>query len=138
MREGKIIQQGSPEAVYSAPISLETAIGTGDALVLDAAKMADGGTAYLFNSTGHGAAVERGHIVIRPEEIKIDRDLSKATAIGLIEKIDYYGHDAMVTVEVQGQSIKVRIPGPFDYAVGEEIALNHAGPVRFFATATPE
>ena len=39
----------------------------------------------------------------------------------------------MVSLEIQGQSIKVRIPGPFDYAVGEEVAAHHAGPVRFFA-----
>jgi hypothetical protein len=39
----------------------------------------------------------------------------------------------MVTLEIQGQSIKVRIPGPFDYAVGEEVSLENAGPVRFFA-----
>ncbi|MEY4061521.1 MAG: hypothetical protein RL602_152, partial [Actinomycetota bacterium] len=32
-------------------------------------------------------------------------------------------------------SIKVRIPGPFDYTVGEDVAVNHAGPVRFFAKA---
>ena len=135
MREGKIIQQGSPESVYSTPISLETAIGTGDALVLDAAKMADGSTTYLFNSSVNSAAVEKGHIVIRPEEIKIDRDLSKATAVGLIEKIDYYGHDAIVSVDISGQILKVRIPGPFDFVPGERVSLHHAGPVRFFANA---
>jgi len=135
MREGKIIQQGTPEAVYSTPISLETAIGTGDALVLAAAKMADGSTSYLFNSTTNGAEVEKGHIVIRPEEIKIDRDLSKATAVGLIEKIDYYGHDAMVSVDISGQTLKVRIPGPFDFVLGERVSVHHAGPVRFFANA---
>jgi iron(III) transport system ATP-binding protein len=133
MRGGKIIQQGTPEAVYSAPISLETAIGTGDALVLAAAKMADGNTTYLFNSTTAGAEVERGHIVIRPEEIKIDRDLSTATAVGLIEKIDYYGHDAMVSVDISGQKLRVRIPGPFDFVLGERVSVHHAGPVRFFA-----
>jgi iron(III) transport system ATP-binding protein len=133
MRGGKIIQQGTPEAVYSAPISLETAIGTGDALVLAASKMADGNTTYLFNSAANGAEVEKGHIVIRPEEIKIDRDLSKATAVGLIEKIDYYGHDAMVSVYISGQKLKVRIPGPFDFVLGERVSVHHAGPVRFFA-----
>jgi hypothetical protein len=61
-----------------------------------------------------------------------------AQSVGRISKIDYYGHDAMVTLEIQGQSIKVRIPGPFDYAVGEEVAVQHAGPVRFFSSATPE
>jgi ABC-type sugar transport system ATPase subunit len=100
--------------------------------------MADGTTSYLFSPTTKSTLVESGHIVIRPEEIKLDRNLTGAQSVGRISKIDYYGHDAMVTVDVLGQSIKVRIPGPFDYAVGEEIALNHAGPVRFFATATPE
>jgi hypothetical protein len=31
--------------------------------------------------------------------------------------------------------IQVRIPGPFDYTVGEEVSLEHAGPIRYFATA---
>ena len=98
---------------------------------MDATQAADGSTAYLFNSKA--VLAPNGHIVIRPEEIKLDRNLVGAQSVGRISKIDYYGHDAMVTVEFQGQSIKVRIPGPFDYAVGEDVAVNHAGPVRFFA-----
>jgi ABC-type sugar transport system ATPase subunit len=112
------------------------AISTGDALVLDAAQAADGSTGYLFNSKT--VASPNGHIVIRPEEIKLNRNLAGAQSVGRISKIDYYGHDAMVTVEIAGQSIKVRIPGPFDYAVGEDVAVQHAGPVRFFSSATHE
>jgi ABC-type sugar transport system ATPase subunit len=85
----------------------------------------------LFNSKT--VTTPNGHIVIRPEEIKLDRNLSGAQSIGRISKIDYYGHDAMVTVDCAGQVLKVRIPGPFDYTVGEEVALEHAGPVRFFS-----
>jgi len=132
MRDGQIIQQGSPEAVYSTPISPAMAISTGDALVLDAAQAADGSTSYLFNSKT--VTAPNGHIVIRPEEIKLDRNLTGAQSIGRISKIDYYGHDAMVTVDCAGQVLKVRIPGPFDYAVGEEVSLEHAGPVRFFSS----
>ena len=133
MREGQIVQQGSPEAVYSKPISPSIAISTGDALVLNASQSADGSTAYLFNSGN--VASPNGQIVIRPEEIQIDRTLSATSPKGRISKIDYYGHDAMVTVDVQGQSVKVRIPGPFDFAVGEEVSVHHTGPVRFFAKA---
>jgi iron(III) transport system ATP-binding protein len=136
MRDGQIIQQGSPEAVYSTPISPAMAVSTGDALVLDASQAADGSTTYLFNS--NTPVTPNGQIVIRPEEIKLDRNLIGAQSIGRISKIDYYGHDAMVSLEIAGQSIKVRIPGPFDYAVGEEVAVSHAGPVRFFSTATPQ
>lgn len=134
MRDGQIIQQGSPEAVYSTPISAAIAISTGDALVLDAFKLADGSTSYLFNSSSQSPSIESGHIVIRPEEIKLNRQLSASTPTGRIVNIDYYGHDAMVSVDIAGHSIKVRIPGPFDYLVGEEVAVNHAGPVRFFSS----
>ncbi len=134
MRDGQIIQQGSPETVYGQPISPAIAISTGDALVLDATKLADGSTSYLFNQSV-GTAVESGTVVIRPEEIKIDRNLSATSTKGRIAKIDYYGHDAMVSIDIAGNSLKVRIPGPFDYSVGEEVSLEHAGPVRFFATA---
>ena len=135
MRAGKIVQQGSPEAVYSKPISPAIAVSTGDALVLDAQRLADGSTSYLFNPAAVGASSESGQIVIRPEEITLDRALSATSPKGRISKIDYYGHDAMVTVEVAGQSIKVRIPGPFDFVVGEEVGVHHTGPVRFFAKA---
>jgi iron(III) transport system ATP-binding protein len=134
MRDGQIIQQGSPESVYSTPISPAMAISTGDALVLDASKLADGSTSYLFSRATNSTVVEAGHIVIRPEEIKLDRNLTGAQSIGRISKIDYYGHDAMVTLDCAGQILKVRIPGPFDYAVGEEVSLEHAGPVRFFSS----
>ncbi len=134
MRDGQIIQQGSPEAVYGQPISPAIAISTGDALVLDASKLADGSTSYLFNQS-NGAVVETGQIVIRPEEIKIDRTMSATSTKGRISKIDYYGHDAMVTIDIAGNSLKVRIPGPFDYTVGEEVGLEHAGPVRYFSAA---
>jgi ABC-type sugar transport system ATPase subunit len=110
------------------------AISTGDALVLDASKLADGTTSYLFSPPTKSTLVESGHIVIRPEEIKLDRNLAGAQSVGRISKIDYYGHDAMVTLDCAGQVLKVRIPGPFDYAVGEEVSLEHAGPVRFFAS----
>ena len=135
MRAGKIVQQGSPEAVYSKPISPAIAVSTGDALVLDAQLLADGSTSYLFNPAAVGASSESGQIVIRPEEITLDRTISATSPKGRISKIDYYGHDAMVTVEVAGQSIKVRIPGPFDFLVGEEVGVHHTGPVRFFAQA---
>ena len=133
MREGKIVQQGSPEAVYSKPISPSIAISTGDALVLDATQGTDGSTSYLFNAAFAGSPAQTGQVVIRPEEIQIDRTPSATSPKGRISKIDYYGHDAMVTVDVQGQTVKVRIPGPFDLALGEEVSLHHTGPVRFFA-----
>lgn len=119
MRDGKIVQQGPPESVYSQPSSPSVAVSTGDTLVLDAKQFADGSIAYLFNTNTDVGASESGQIVIRPEEIRVERTHSATSPKGRISKIDYYGHDAMLTVEVQGHSIKARIPCPFDFVIGE-------------------
>ena len=136
MRDGKIVQQGPPESVYSQPSSPSVAVSTGDTLVLDAKQFADGSIAYLFNTNTDVGASESGQIVIRPEEIRVERTHSATSPKGRISKIDYYGHDAMLTVEVQGNSIKARIPCPFDFVIGEEISVLHSGPIRFFANTT--
>ena len=136
MRDGKIVQQGPPESVYSQPSSPSVAVSTGDTLVLDAKQFADGSIAYLFNTNTDVGASESVQIVIRPEEIRVERTHSATSPKGRISKIDYYGHDAMLTVEVQGHSIKARIPCPFDFVIGEEISVLHSGPIRFFANTT--
>ena len=46
MREGRIIQEGSPEDVYSLPISPTIAASTGEALLLEAARSDDGSISY--------------------------------------------------------------------------------------------
>ena len=136
MREGKIVQQGSPEQVYSSPISATSAISTGDTLVLKAFQLADDTIDYALNPHKSGAqSVTAGHIVIRPEEIKLHRRLSANSINGRIAKIDYYGHDAMIGINLAQEYLQVRIPGPFDFAVGEQVALEHVGPLRFFADA---
>jgi iron(III) transport system ATP-binding protein len=136
MRDGKIIQQGTPEDVYSLPISPAIAVSTGDALVLSASQSSDGSTHYLFNSSAaKGSVSSQGQVVIRPEEIKISRTISPDSISGVIAKIDYYGHDAMITISVAHESVMVRIPGPFDFHVGDQVALEHVGPVRYFASS---
>lgn len=136
MRDGKIIQQGTPEDVYSLPISPAIAVSTGDALVLSASQSSDGSTHYLFNSSAaKGSVSSQGQVVIRPEEIKISRTISPDSISGVIAKIEYYGHDAMITISVAHESVMVRIPGPFDFHVGDQVALEHVGPVRYFASS---
>jgi iron(III) transport system ATP-binding protein len=134
MRKGKIVQQGSPEDVYSKPTSPSIAISTGDALVLNATQLADGTTQHILNPKKSSvSSVASGHIVVRPEEIKLTKVLSPGSINGRITKIDYYGHDAMVAIDIADQHLQVRIPGPFEYTIGEQVALEHVGPIRFFA-----
>lgn len=134
MQNGKIIQQGPPEQVYSSPNSATTAISTGDTLVLQARKFSDGKTDYLFAPIKLSSSdFLTGEVVIRPEEIKISADPAQGMISGQINKIDYYGHDAMISINVADNLLQVRIPGPLDFEVGQKVGLTHVGPIRFFA-----
>jgi iron(III) transport system ATP-binding protein len=135
MRDGKVAQNGTPEEVYEAPISPEIAASTGDVLILPAQQSNTGATFYPLSREGAGSVgSETGYVVIRPEEIRVSTN-ADAGAEGTLIHIDYYGHDAMLTVSV-AQSvtpIKARVAGPADFTVGQTVYLQHLGPVRYFS-----
>ena len=135
MRDGKVAQNGTPEEVYEAPISPEIAASTGDVLILPAQQSSTGTTFYPLSREGEGSVGnETGYVVIRPEEIRVSTK-ADAGAEGTLIHIDYYGHDAMLTVSV-AQSvtpIKARVAGPADFTVGQKVYLQHLGPVRYFS-----
>lgn len=137
MHDGKISQHGTPEDVYEHPQSPAIAISTGDALILRGSRAIDGRTSYALKPAGSDfAASESGEIVIRPEEIHVSKIAQENSVRGQLIKVDYYGHDAMLEVHLKDSSerINIRIPAPVEFAVGDEVYLNHSGPVRFFAS----
>jgi iron(III) transport system ATP-binding protein len=135
MRSGRVVQDGTPEEVYEAPISPEIAASTGDVLILAAQKLTDGQTRYPLSKSGAAElGGDNGFVVIRPEEIQVSNDSVEGVAGSLIH-IDYYGHDAMLTVEVLNSPtpIKARVVGPTQFVLGQKVYLKHIGPVRYFA-----
>ena len=135
MRDGKVAQNGTPEEVYEAPISPEIAASTGDVLILPAQQSGTGATFYPLSLAGAASVgSETGYVVIRPEEIRVSTSADMGVEGSLIH-IDYYGHDAMLTVSVAQSStpIKARVAGPADFSVGQKVYLQHLGPVRYFS-----
>jgi len=135
MRSGRVVQDGTPEEVYEAPISPEIAASTGDVLVLAAQKLTDGQTRYPLSLSGIAElGSDTGYVVIRPEEIQVSSSSVEGIEGSLIH-IDYYGHDAMLTVEVTNSPtpIKARVVGPTQFVLGQKVYLKHIGPVRYFA-----
>jgi len=135
MRDGKVAQNGTPEEVYEAPISPEIAASTGDVLILPAQLSGAGATFYPLSLEGMtSVGGETGYVVIRPEEIHVSTNPDKGIEGSLIH-IDYYGHDAMLTVSVAQSAtpIKARVAGPADFTVGQKVYLEHVGPVRYFS-----
>jgi iron(III) transport system ATP-binding protein len=133
MRTGQVVQFGTPNEVYQSPRNAEVAQSTGDALVLPGIKQDDGAIAFaLSHLPVINVEGERGSLLVRPEEIKVERGGQDGTP-ATIEKIYYYGHDAMLDLVLSdGSHLRARVPGPVDFAVGEAVSLRHVGPLRFF------
>lgn len=138
MHNGEISQHGTPEEVYEHPLSPSIAVSTGDALILRGNRLSDGSTSYALNPDAASLQKgEAGEIVIRPEEIRVLRSPSGKSVAGQLVKVDYYGHDAMLEVALKDSSerVSIRIPAPIDFNVGDEVYLDHVGPIRFFASS---
>lgn len=135
MRDGKVAQNGTPEEVYETPISPEIAASTGDVLLLPAQQSSTGATFHSLSLEGMAPeGAESGYVVIRPEEIHVSSSAGEGIE-GLLSQIDYYGHDAMLTVNVAQSAtpIKARVAGPADFSVGQRVYLQHVGPIRYFS-----
>jgi ABC-type sugar transport system ATPase subunit len=73
-------------------------------------------------------------VVIRPEEIRVSKVIGDGQE-GVLTHIDYYGHDAMLTIDLTRSNtiIRARVAGPAEFTVGQKVYLEHVGPVRYFS-----
>jgi iron(III) transport system ATP-binding protein len=135
MRDGKVAQSGTPEEVYESPQSAEIAASTGDVLTLPAQKSSAGVITYPLSGEEPSLGKSHsGYVVIRPEEIKVVKESGKGRQ-GVLTHIDYYGHDAMLTIDLVDSStiIRARVAGPAEFNVGQTVYLEHVGPIRYFS-----
>jgi iron(III) transport system ATP-binding protein len=135
MRDGQVAQSGTPEEVYETPNSAEIAASTGDVLTLPALKSDSGAIEYPLSASGASMSdSQSGYVVIRPEEIRVSSTFGDGQE-GVLTHIDYYGHDAMLTVDLNSSHtiIRARVAGPAEFSVGQKVYLEHLGPVRYFS-----
>jgi iron(III) transport system ATP-binding protein len=135
MRDGRIVQHGTPSEVYFSPTTPYAAVSTGDALVLPAKRSGE----QVFHPLTSGVSPERsesGTIVIRPEEISVSRDPNSGQR-AIVTKIEYYGHDAVVEFGLIESAylgtLKARISGNTEFHLGQSIYVDNVGPIRWFA-----
>jgi iron(III) transport system ATP-binding protein len=130
MREGRIVQDGSPASVYATPYDLGVATFVGEAVVLEAVA-ANGVASCTLGDLPHRANGHTGpgHIALRPEQF----ELGETGARGLIDRVEFFGHDAAVTVTLEsGPTIRARTRGDVPYRPGHRVGVTVRGPVLFY------
>lgn len=133
MKNGKIIQFGTPHEVYNSPVQPDVALSTGDSIVIPAIKDDQGKVFTIFDESIPKNGVQ-GEVVIRPEEISITADANNFNAT--ITEIEYFGHDALVYLEMKKDlksRISTRISAPIEFKVGQKVLAKHAAQLRWFS-----
>jgi len=138
IRDGVVVQVGSPAQVYSEPVDLLTARFVGTAVELDTFEVRDGlaRTALAVVEVPGALDGARGVVVLRPEQLRLSAATDAAPSNGTVASFRYHGHDSLVQVAVDGSGmVTVRAAGAASARPGDRVRVEVVGPGRLLDPA---
>ena len=132
MRDGRVVQSGTPTAVYSTPTDAWVAGFVGGAVLLPGSPSPAGVRTVLGDLAVRGAAPAGPAltVLIRPEQIQVGPAAPDSVAATVLAH-DFHGHDALLTLRLADQSTTVTarvLSGAEPPAIGEPVGLRVTGP----------
>jgi sn-glycerol 3-phosphate transport system ATP-binding protein len=119
LREGKIEQDGAPDALYANPATIFAArfLGTPPMNVVDLD--AEG---RIADAPGGEAALG-----VRPEDIRLVPSRTPGAIVARVESVEFLGADTLVATRVGAGRMVARVPGRADARQGEVVGLAWTG-----------
>jgi iron(III) transport system ATP-binding protein len=132
LRDGEFAQIGKPSEIYQSPTDIAMATFLGDSVVIEG--VVEGGkiTTAVGSLTALNTVVDgtKGLVAIRPENFYLQPDLKGK---GEVISRQYFGHDALVEVQLPNVVIRARSNGPFAPELGMRVTVWVRGAVNFYA-----
>lgn len=140
LRAGRIVQHADPATLYHRPADLELAAFLGDTVVLPG--IARGAHADTPLGPLELAAPCEGpvDVLIRPEQIRLAPDAAPGWIQAEISAVRYFGHDALVDLQVTGADRRSLTARVFSHALPRgsgTVSVAIEGVVPAFPTAPP-
>jgi iron(III) transport system ATP-binding protein len=132
MRDGAIIQTGTPADIYARPADIDVALFLGDAVIIPG-RVSGGkvetelGALTPLNRVRDG---DSGFAAVRPENFYLQPDPS---GHAVVTGRQFFGHDVLVTVTTPNRTITARASGPLAPEMGMKLTVWVRGPVNFYA-----
>ncbi len=136
LREGRLVQSGSPQSLYRQPRDRETALFLGDAVILPAIVrdgLADCALGRVVVDGSHNGKVE---IMLRPEQIRVVTDEANTNYGGRVVEVEFGGATCTVSVSLEGVAlppILIKTSSVALPARGDRVRLDIAGKAHVFA-----
>lgn len=134
LRDGKVIQIGSPSEIYNSPADVGIATFLGESVLVDGRVsggkiLTDLGSLSPLNNVAEGAT---GVVAIRSENFYLQPNPSgDSEVVGRV----FFGHDALVEVQTPKLRIRARSNGPFAPEVGMRVTVWVRGAVNFYPSS---
>ena len=120
MKDGRIEQMGTPQALYEEPATAFSAsfIGTPPMTLLPAAALPDG----LVPLASEAKPASELTVGIRPESIRVV-DVSKTALRGTVQNTEFMGAETFLYALTEAGQLIARIPGRVSREPGQEIFI---------------
>jgi iron(III) transport system ATP-binding protein len=145
LRDGVIVQQGTPAELYGRPVDAQLASFLGEANLLEATFEENSAQTVLGRLELHpdhtrAPGLKHGVVIVRPEQLLVrssnadgDRQASATGLAGTVEQCRYYGHDALLHIRSQQRPdalpLIARVHGEQALAAGTAVLVTAHGPV---------
>ncbi len=132
MRDGRILQSGTPAEVYYGPVDAWVGDFVGEAVLLPARMSQGVATTVLGELAAPHAPSGAGTVLVRPEQVEVLEDPAAGAVVATVARQDFFGHDALLALDLDdGMQVQARIfdlaePG---LAPGQRVGLRVRGPV---------
>ncbi len=146
LRDGTIVQQGTPAELYSTPVDARLASFLGAANLVEA-KFEDGwahttlGQLQLRPDPTRAPGLKHGVVIVRPEQLRVSSGGESGDGLpGTVEQCLYYGHDALLhirpTEQPGAEALIARVRGEQALASGTAVLVSARGRVSAIVQAT--
>ncbi|MFI2435407.1 ABC transporter ATP-binding protein [Streptomyces sp. NPDC018693] len=132
VRDGRVAQCATPQDLYRRPADPWIAGFVGDAVLLPGKVGTDGTAVTALGAVALAApsdGLRSGTVLLRPEQLLLTDADADGSVRGTVSDVAYYGHDAMVTMTVDGHPtpVGIRVAGPLAVRPGEEAGIRVVG-----------
>jgi iron(III) transport system ATP-binding protein len=105
LRDGRVLQTGTPEHLHDSPVSGAVARALGDANILDAVIDGDYAKTVLGSLRLRGLAPDAdlpGSVLVRPEQVVVRPESGPYTTPGRVTRSTFLGRDHRLELEIGG------------------------------------
>ncbi|MBY5566705.1 ABC transporter ATP-binding protein [Rhizobium leguminosarum] len=135
LREGRMIQAGSPQSLYLHPRDRETALFLGDAVLLPAIIRNGLADCALGRVAVEGSRQGKAEIMLRPEQIRVVADESDHNYGGRVVEVEFGGAVCTIAVSLDGVALPPILIKTSSVALpsrGDLVRLDIAGKAHVF------